>query len=139
MRSPLIALALVAGAALSCDDNSTGGAAANNIVVGQCSWPSSLDDPGPGTCHAARALVSCYDAVAGATCSCPSESPDSCASCAANFSDCHDECGANEYVVSCGGFVPPDQPHPPVPDPPPGCTKSFINPGGGIQYCCPCQ
>ena len=49
------------------------------------------------------------------------------------FSECEDQCDADEYAVECGGVGP--APSPPLPA---GCRSLLSGPGGGITGCCPC-
>jgi hypothetical protein len=123
-----------AAAALSCSSNMSG-ADANGLGALQCHWPSSLDDAGPGGCWAARALVACHDS-AGDTCLCFSDSRGVCASCGDGYSGCQDQCGPNQYAVSCGSVGPSPNG---IADPPAGCTTMLVTPAGIIQYCCPCE
>jgi hypothetical protein len=134
MKWTLAVVALTFGAALSCSGNNIG-SNTNTLGAQQCSWPSSLDDAGPGGCRAARALVACHDS-AGDTCVCLSSDPQSCPTCGASYSSCQDECALNEYAVTCGSVGPSPGG---IASPPEGCTSKGANPGGSIEYCCPCQ
>jgi hypothetical protein len=105
-----------------------------------CHWPASLDDAGPGACHASRALISCDGPSGG--CECASDDVMACPADTAcglsnGYTTCQDECAAGEYAVACGGpprldagFV--DQ------QPPSGCRAGLPDPGGVTLYCCPC-
>src|SRR5262252_8035626 len=104
MRSPLFAVAFAAAAALCCSGTNSI-TNANDLGAVQCHWPSTLDDAGPGACHAARALVACHDS-SGHTCSFLSDDAMTCSACGAGDSGCQDQCGANQYAVSCGSIGP---------------------------------
>jgi hypothetical protein len=135
MRLPVIILAFLVIATTSCSGNNDV-TSANDLGAQQCSWPSSLNDAGPGGCTAALALVSCTNS-AGDTCGCLSSSMESCAvGACSGYSGCRDQCGANEYAVACGSIGPSAQESA---NPPAGCTTKLATPAGIVYYCCPCQ
>jgi len=109
--------------------------------VPECRWPTSLDDAGPGGCHASRARIVCSGPTGG--CGCMSDNAMTCpapTSCGLSYgySTCQNECAAGEYAVACGG---PPRPDAAVVDeqPPVGCRLSAAVPSGVALYCCPCE
>jgi len=131
----VMVLALALGACSSPPESTKGGP--DSLAFVQCSWPSSLNDAGPGGCRAARTYVRCQD-PAGDGCLCASDGTQSC-DCSGVVSGgpwtCDYACAADQYTVSCGSVGPSAQP---PPAPPAGCTSLLANPGGVITYCCPC-
>jgi len=110
--------------------------------AGQCRWPDSLDDGGPGACAVARAYVQCTY-PSGAGCFCLNDDPTSCPECGPNTGAvCTSVCAPDEYAVSCGG--PPrvlsdggvgfDYQSAPA-----SCTPAGATPGGNEYSCCPCR
>ena len=114
---------------------------ASSFDAGQCQWPDSLNDAGPGACAVARTYVACTY-PAGGGCSCLSDDPTSCPECGPSTgATCRSMCGANDYAVSCGG--PPQ----PIADGgvgfeyqsvPAACSVLAVTPGGNAYACCPC-
>lgn len=106
-----------------------------------CRWSASLNDAGPGACHAARALITCEGPSGG--CGCMSDDAMTCSGptpCGLSYgySTCQDQCAAGEYAVACGG---PPQPDASFVDqqPPSGCRSLSPTPSGVVSYCCPCE
>ena len=109
--------------------------------AGQCRWPDSLDDAGPGACSVGRAYIQCTY-PSGAGCACLSDDPTGCPGCGpASGAVCTSVCSAGEYAVSCGG--------PPLvladggagfdyQSAPSGCRAAGGTPGGNEYSCCPC-
>jgi hypothetical protein len=128
------------------------------VTYGQCSWPASLYDAGPGSCTAGRAFVSCSYPV-GVTCEgglggavgsggldmgCISDDPTSCAGCTSisGIATCHDMCGPDQYAVSCGGpphFDEDGGSNFTYQEAPDGCVGVGATPGGNAYSCCPCE
>lgn len=123
---------------------------------GQCRWPDSLNDAGPGVraCQVGRALVQCtYPSgiACGVTSSgpltewCISDDPTSCPNCRPlpSGATCTNQCAPGQYAVSCGG--PPLVPFPDggatsvYQETPSACTPAGVTPGGNAYACCPCQ
>lgn len=115
--------------------------------AGQCRWPDIFDDAGPGVraCHVGAAYVSC-GYPSGLGCGCISDDPTGCPGCnTASGATCQDQCGPNQYGLSCGG--------PPAPlylyadgsggfvdqEPPDACVGKGVTPAGSAYYCCPCE
>ena len=126
------------GASLNTDGAAEAGREAAATSLPACTWPAALDDPdaGRGSCHPARALLSC-DSTAGVFEECASDNLDHCADDSATPAiafTCHDRCGLNEYAAVCGSIGPG-----PISDPPAGCHTQLASPGGTVSYCCPCQ
>ena len=74
-----------------------------------CTWPAALDptDASPrGQCVAYRAFLSCKGSNGDGE-GCLSNDPTQCPGpnpvVGVTFSDCQDECNADEYAVGCGG------------------------------------
>jgi hypothetical protein len=113
-------------------DAATDGASVSQAL---CSWPDSLNDAGPFSCAAERALVEC-DFPSGGGCFCLLSGPSTCA-CDVDAETCRDLCDAGEYGVECGGFfsTPPDA----NVTPPAGCRVAVDETIGPVHYCCPCQ
>jgi hypothetical protein len=131
------------------DDTGTGAAA------GQCRWPGSLNDAGPGVrgCTVGRAFLKCTF-PSGVGCHgvsstgplgelCISNDPTHCSDCSSlpSGATCRNQCPPGEYAVSCGG--------PPLLEPdggvtavyqaaPDGCTPMGVTPAGNAYSCCPC-
>jgi len=141
----------------SATEGADGGPPGSGVsALGQCPWPASLNDAGPGACTVGRAFVECSypsgvvcdgglgaSGGSGITMLCISDDPTSCSGCAstAGAATCKNRCAANEYAVSCGG--------PPIPSPdgsfsddyqapPHGCVGAGVTPGGSAFSCCPC-
>jgi hypothetical protein len=145
-------------AAAACTSAGPDGAGGGSVDAGQCSWPTYLDDAGPGACHVGRAFVQCtYSSgvvcdggpsvysPAGLDMGCLSEDPTSCAGCVSTSgpATCHDVCPLDQYAVSCGGppLVSPDGSvvTPQYQDPPDACVGVGVTPAGNGYYCCPCN
>ena len=97
----------------------------------QCRHAAGVGDGTPGACGAARALIDC-EYPNGSGCGCMTDGT-SCPGCGAGAT-CTDQCGANEYVVSCGGIGPTA----PSANPPAPCRFASAIPAGIAYYCCPC-
>jgi hypothetical protein len=123
LAGALVSVAALAGACSS-------GGRATDIDAVQCTWPSTLNDAGPGGCQAARAYITCSGPSGGVLClsdgalTCPNVTDES----------CHDACAANQFAVACGSI----DPSVPSADPPAGCTSAGFTPAGIGFYCCPC-
>jgi len=135
MRKALSTLLLAIGVAACSGSN--GDSTGANLVAVKCSWPSTLNDAGPGACRASRTYVACHDS-AGDGCSCATDGAQTC-DCSGFLNagpwTCDYACAANQYFVSCGSIGPgAGAPA----DPPAGCTSMAPNPGGVVGYCCPC-
>ena len=131
---------------------------ASPVTYGQCSWPSSLYDGGPGSCTVGRAYVACSYPV-GVTCEggvgasglnggidmgCISDDPTSCAGCTSvsGTATCQDMCGPDKYAIGCGGpphFVEDGAPPFTYQEPPDACAFLAVTPAGSTYSCCPCQ
>lgn len=165
MHRELLAVILLTGcsgsgsAATTMTAASSSGTSGDTSAAGTaCSWPADLYDGGRGSCVVGRALMQCQYPVGveceggasaasgGVTQTCISDSTTSCSGCVSSSgaATCTDQCGSNEYAVSCGGLLVP-----PLPDggtvawtyqaAPTGCIFAGANPGGISYYCCPCQ
>ena len=103
-----------------------------------CSWPAGVDAgaDSSGQCIAARTYLACQGSNGGGE-NCLSNDPTQCPNpnltAGVTFSDCNDQCHADEYAVGCGGPGPG-----PYPAPPAGCRSLPSGPGGGTISCCPC-
>jgi hypothetical protein len=113
---------------------------------GQCHWPASLNDAGPGVlaCAVGRAFVECTSPSGG--CDCITDDPTTCSDCPGGLpsgATCRNQCAPGEYAVSCGGpppFPPSDGgPAPVYQQPPAGCVNKGGGPAGDTNACCPCQ
>jgi len=135
----LLPLALVSVLAHGgCKSAATGGG------VPACSWPAIYDAPGvSGQCQASRAYVQCTGSD-GTFEGCPSDYLTQCGSGPnmngpVTYSDCKDQCAADEYALSCGGIGPAEaDAAAPASNPPAACHMVSANPGGSVLYCCPC-
>ena len=99
--------------------------------AGQCHYAPGVGDSTPGACGAARALIGC-EYPNGSGCSCMTDGT-TCPGCGSGAT-CTDACGANEYVVSCGGIGPSTS----SANPPSACRFASAVPAGIAFYCCPC-
>ena len=139
MRAHLVAAFLLCLVAVACGGSASTNSGTLSAVLSKlpaCTWAPSLDDAGAGGCVAARANVECHDS-SGDTCNAlASDPPSGQTSCGAGYTNCRDICGSNQYAVACGSVGPSSAP---IADPPAGCTTLGANPGGIIDYCCPCQ
>ena len=103
-----------------------------------CTWPASFDsaDATTGKCRAARVYLSCQGSNGGAM-ECLSDNPTECpgpnVTPEVSYSECEDQCNADEYAVACGGVGPGPWPRPPA-----ACRTLPSNPGGGSVSCCTC-
>jgi hypothetical protein len=151
---------------LACSSSSGGGADASSDApsgtsgsssdgapqtLGTCHWPDSLNDAGPGACTVGRAYLNCtFPSGAGCgavvspgplTESCISSDVTGCPGCdPAPGATCKDQCGPDEYAVSCGG--PPHFPDDgsfTYQQAPTGCRDVGSTPGGNTYSCCPCD
>jgi hypothetical protein len=126
-------------------------------AYGQCRWPASLDDAGPGACLVGRAYVQC-SYPSGVTCDggegafspegitqlCISNDPASCSGCNSTegAATCKSVCAPNEYAMSCGGpprGSPDGNSSFEYQEAPDGCVGVGFTPGGNGYYCCPCE
>jgi hypothetical protein len=140
----------------TCDIHSPREDAGTSDAPGQCRWPDTLNDAGPGVraCGVGRVFLECtYPSGVGCTARssgtltelCVSDDPTKCSDCATlpSGATCRNLCGSGEYAVSCGG--PPLSPLPDgeatavYQDPPQGCVAMGITPAGNTYGCCPCQ
>jgi hypothetical protein len=147
-------LLLLAIATLACSSSTSSSAAPDahddSQTGGQCHWPDSLNDAGPGACTVGLAYLRCTfesGVGCGATSSpgplflgCISNDLTGCPGCdPAVGGTCENMCGANQYALACGG--PPGVPGSMTTyqRPPTGCTSMGANPSGAGFYCCPCE
>jgi len=120
-----------------CSSAPLGTSGGGDLAAVQCRWASSLNDAGPGACHASRAQVWCTD-PAGDGCGCSSDGAMSC-DCSAVAGGgpwtCAFKCAANQYSLACGSIGPGAGA---AASPPDGCTAAGATPAGIAYYCCPC-
>jgi len=110
-------------------------------AAGQCHWPESLNDAGPGACAVGYAYVDCRF-PSGAGCLCISNDPTSCPGCGpGSGATCENRCASNEYAVSCGGppRLLPDGGFASYQQAPDACVGIAGTPGGNLYSCCPCE
>ncbi len=119
-------------------------------TLGTCHWPDSLNDAGSGACTVGRTYLNCRfpsGVGCGAVSSpgpltegCISSDLTGCPGCdPAVGATCEDQCGPDEYAVSCGG--PPhfaDDGSFTYQQAPAGCRDVGSTPGGNTYSCCPC-
>jgi hypothetical protein len=104
-----------------------------------CTWPASLDptDSDTDQCKAYRTFLSCKGSNGGGE-GCLSNDATQCPGgdpvVGVTYSDCQDQCNADEYAVGCGG-IGPAGPSVPLPA---SCRSIAPNPGGVLFGCCPC-
>jgi hypothetical protein len=129
VRSTILALICAAALASSCSDGGEGGMCSHEPV----------GDGSPGSCRAARALLSCPSS-AGFDCGCVTD-VQSCPECPTiPRLSCRNVCDSSEYAVECGEPLNPDVGAVVVFDPPPrGCHLAAQSSGTRAAYCCPCD
>jgi hypothetical protein len=104
---------------------------------GYCKQSASLNEAGSGVqpCGMGRAIVKCMT-PGGGGCLCVSDDPTGCGEGCGEDSGatCENQCGPNEYAVSCGGVDPFGQ----FQDAPDACVQ--VAGVEGLDFsCCPCQ
>ncbi len=108
-----------------------------------CTWPAIYDPRVSGQCQASRAYVQCTGSD-GTFEGCPSDYLTQCGSGPnmngpVTYSDCQDQCAADEYALDCGGIGPTQaDASAPASNPPAACHMVSASPGGTVLYCCPC-
>jgi hypothetical protein len=96
----------------------------------QCRWPSEFDyEAGFPECWPGRTFLKCGNLF------CLGDDSEHChSSDVPSYSNCSNQCAANEYALFgyCGNS-------PALHKPPAGCRGIFGVPSGGSVYCCPCS
>jgi hypothetical protein len=150
-RLGLFGGAALAVTTLACSSSNASGASSDTQAGGQCHWPDSLNDGGPGACAVGLAYLKCtYESgIAGDDMSgsgplfvgCLSNDVTGCPGGGPPGGTCTDMCGSNRYAVACGG-----QPGVTTPggtpityqEPPAGCTSLGPTTLSSL-FCCPCE
>ncbi|HVZ33063.1 MAG TPA: hypothetical protein VG963_11590, partial [Polyangiaceae bacterium] len=97
--------------------------------AGSCAALENFGAADAGSCSAARLYLSCSYA-GGVTGLCLSEDPSHCPDPQPGTAlQCQDQCGSNEYAVSCSSLPRPGAPAPTL-STPPGCRSAGATPGG---------
>ena len=151
-RLGLFGGAALAVTTLACSSPGTSGASPDAQAGGQCHWPDSLNDAGPGACAVGLAYLKCtYESgVAGDDISgsgplfvgCLSNDVTGCPGGGPPGGTCTNLCGSNQYAVSCGGqpgMTTPGGTPITYQEPPAGCTSLGVTTLGSSTSCCPCE